>query len=87
MTTDEMINIASYLDGEMCYATYGVTFETAKQAYEALIFGANKIKALEKERREMVCAAMETCDLIHNGDYQEAYNYLEENFERIYNEA
>lgn len=49
MTTDDMINIASYLDGEMCYATYGVTYETGKQAYEALIFAANKIKALEKE--------------------------------------
>lgn len=42
---------------------------------------------LEKERFEMACAAMETCDLIHDGDYREAYDYLIENFESIYNET
>ena len=32
MTADELTNIAKYIDGEMCYSTYGVTYETGKQA-------------------------------------------------------
>ena len=49
MTADELTKIAEYLDGEMCYSTYGVTYETGKQAYSALMSAADKIKALEKE--------------------------------------
>lgn len=49
MTADKLTKIAEYLDGEMCYSTYGVTYETGKQAYSALMSAADKIKALEKE--------------------------------------